>query len=42
MASLPLADPSTGRLGYTLTDPVAAARLTRERQLPFAVCRGGI
>lgn len=36
-----VADPSTGRLGYTLTDPVAAAKLTRERQLPFAVCRGG-
>lgn len=36
-----VADPSTGRLGFTLTDPVAAARLTRARQLPFAVCRGG-
>lgn len=37
-----VADPSTGRLGYTLTDPAAAARLTKERQLPFAVCRGGL
>lgn len=37
-----VADPSTGRLGYTLADPVAAARLTRERTLPFAVCRGGL
>lgn len=34
-----VADPSTGRLGYTLNDPAAAAELTRTRQLPFAVCR---
>lgn len=36
-----VADPSSGRLGYTLTDPAAAAELTRTRRLPFAVCRGG-
>ncbi|MBS4753218.1 hypothetical protein KG112_10430 [Nocardioides sp. zg-ZUI104] len=36
----PVADPSTGRLGYTLDDPAAAAELTRTRQLPFAVCAG--
>lgn len=36
--SRPVADPSTGRLGYTLDDPVAAAELTRKRDLPFAVC----
>ncbi|KRB76387.1 hypothetical protein ASE01_15505 [Nocardioides sp. Root190] len=36
-----VADPSTGRLGYVLTDPVGAAELTRARLLPFAVCRGG-
>ncbi|GAA3670075.1 hypothetical protein GCM10022237_32350 [Nocardioides ginsengisoli] len=35
-----VADPSTGRLGYVLGDPAAAARLTRERHLPFAVCPG--
>lgn len=34
-----VADPSTGRLGYTLGDPAAAAALTKARQLPFAVCR---
>lgn len=34
-----VADPSTGRLGYTISDPAAAAELTRTRQLPFAVCR---
>ncbi len=33
-----VADPSTGRLGYVLADPPAAARLTRERHLPFTVC----
>lgn len=38
--SRPVADPSTGRLGYTLGDPVAAAELTRTQHLPFAVCRG--
>lgn len=34
-----VADPSTGRLGYTLVDPAAAAALTKARKLPFAVCR---
>lgn len=34
-----VADPSTGRLGYTLADPPAAAALTKARTLPFAVCR---
>lgn len=34
-----VADPSTGRLGYTLGDPAAAAALTKARKLPFAVCR---
>ncbi|MDQ6524047.1 hypothetical protein RB608_10570 [Nocardioides sp. LHD-245] len=33
-----VADPSSGRLGYTLADPPAAARLVRERRLPFTVC----
>ena len=27
-----------GRIGYSMPDPAAAALLTRERQLPFAVC----
>lgn len=38
--SRPVADPSSGRLGYTLSDPAAAAELTRTGHLPFAVCRG--
>jgi hypothetical protein len=38
--SRPVADPSTGRLGYTLSNPAAAAELTRTQHLPFAVCRG--
>lgn len=38
--SRPVADPSTGRLGYTMGDPAAAAELTRTQHLPFAVCRG--
>lgn len=33
-----VADPSTGRIGYTIADPAAAARFTLDRQLPFAVC----
>lgn len=33
-----VADPSSGRLGYTLADPPAAARLVHERRLPFTVC----
>ncbi len=35
-----VADPSTGRLGYTLADPAAAARMTLTGRLPFAVCPG--
>ncbi|WP_207007833.1 hypothetical protein [Nocardioides aromaticivorans] len=34
-----VADPSSGRLGYTLADAPAAAALTKARTLPFAVCR---
>ncbi|HET9422404.1 MAG TPA: hypothetical protein VFO49_14790 [Nocardioides sp.] len=34
----PVADPSTGRIGYSLGDPRAAAELTLARHLPFAVC----
>ncbi len=34
----PVADPSGGRIGYRLGDPDVAARLARERHLPFAVC----
>jgi hypothetical protein len=33
-----VADPSTGRLGYTIGNPAAAAELTLARKLPFAVC----
>lgn len=32
------ADPSTGRIGYTVTDPRAAAALALLRELPFGVC----
>lgn len=32
------ADPSTGRLGYTLPDPPAAAGLALLGELPFAIC----
>lgn len=34
----PVADPSTGRIGFRLGDGPAAARLVQERRLPFAVC----
>ena len=34
----PVADPSSGRIGYSLGDPRAAAELTLARHLPFAVC----
>lgn len=34
----PVADPSGGRIGYTLGDPDVAERLARDRHLPFAVC----
>ena len=33
-----VADPLTGRIGYVMTDPVAAAELALEHQLPFATC----
>ncbi|MDO9458228.1 hypothetical protein [Nocardioides sp.] len=36
----PVADPRDGRIGFTLGDGPVAARLARERQLPFAVCGG--
>jgi hypothetical protein len=35
---LTVADPSTGRIGLRVLDPVAAATLTLEELLPFAVC----
>lgn len=33
-----VADPGTGRIGYRLVDPVAAAELTLRRGLPLAAC----
>lgn len=33
-----VADPVGGRIGYVMPDPAAAAELTRERLLPFALC----
>ncbi len=33
-----VADPIGGRIGFQMPDPAVAGRLTRERQLPFAVC----
>jgi len=35
---LAVADPSTGRIGLRVVDPVAAATLTLDEMLPFAVC----
>ena len=35
-----VADPSTGRIGFRITDGVRAAELTRSRLLPFAACGG--
>jgi hypothetical protein len=35
---LAVADPSTGRIGLRVVDPVTAARLTLAGKLPFAVC----
>ncbi|AIY15593.1 hypothetical protein GUY44_09240 [Pimelobacter simplex] len=35
-----VADPASGRIGYVLADPAAAARLTRTHHLPFTVCPG--
>jgi hypothetical protein len=32
------ADPGTGRIGYTMTDPVDAAQQALRSKLPFAVC----
>lgn len=32
------ADPSTGRIGYTMTDPVDAAQQALRHKLPFAIC----
>ena len=34
-----VADPTTGRIGYQLTDPVAGAQLALRQQLPFASCK---
>ena len=33
-----VADPLTGRIGYVMHDPAAAARLAMEHVLPFATC----
>jgi hypothetical protein len=33
-----VADPRTGRIGYIMADPAAAAKLALEGQLPFATC----
>jgi hypothetical protein len=33
-----VADPGTGRIGYQMANPPAAAALTLERRLPFATC----
>lgn len=33
-----VADPATGRIGYRMTDPAAAAALARLQKLPFAAC----
>ena len=33
-----VADPLTGRIGFVMTDPAAAARLALEHRVPFAVC----
>ena len=33
-----VADPRTGRIGYVMSDPAAAARLALGHQLPFATC----
>ena len=36
-----VADPVSGRIGYVMTDPAAAAQLALEHDLPFAACPGG-
>ena len=33
-----VADPLTGRIGYVMTDPAAAAALALDQDLPFAAC----
>lgn len=33
-----VADPATGRIGYVMTDPAAAASMALDRALPFAAC----
>jgi hypothetical protein len=33
-----VADPKTGRIGYVMSDPAAAAKLALEHRLPFATC----
>jgi hypothetical protein len=33
-----VADPTTGRIGYVMTDPAAAAQLALRHELPFATC----
>jgi hypothetical protein len=33
-----VADPRTGRIGYVMADPPAAAKLALQHQLPFATC----
>lgn len=34
----PAADPRTGRIGFTMTDPVGAAQQALRHKLPFAIC----
>ncbi|GAA4816978.1 hypothetical protein GCM10025786_23950 [Nocardioides caeni] len=38
--SKPVADPASGRVGYTIGDAAAAAELATAQTLPFAVCPG--
>ena len=33
-----VADPITGRIGYVMTDPAAAAAMALASELPFAAC----
>ena len=33
-----VADPLTGRIGFVMTDPAAAARLALRARVPFAAC----
>ena len=35
-----VADPASGRIGYTVTDRATAASLVLDQHLPFAVCQG--